>query len=424
MPDVQTPAARATSAASKDLSALRIDHGEEPLRGRRLPGWLAALVVLVGIAAALFPLLRGMSAFAPEIRVGEALVERPGSGADIVLAASGYVVARTKAAVSAKLAGRLEELNVEEGSIVSAGDIIARLENDALDAEMQAARATSLQSEASLARSRADLDLARIDLGRQEQLVAADLGTRSDLDSARSIVVAREAAVAEAAASLAASRARLVQAEVGLESANVRAPFDGVVLRKEAEVGEYVAPSVASGSLTRGAIVTMADLRSLEVEADVAEGNIGRLMPEMHAEIGLDAVPDRRYRGRLRQVMPTAERQKATVQVKVSLLDPDERVKPEMSAKVTFLSSEPDPAALSAPAVVTAPASAIVVDSAGGGASAWIAVDGVVHRVSVTTGERRGDRVVIASGLSGGESLVLAPAGDLSDGMKVKVASR
>lgn len=421
MPDVQPQAA---STASRDLSALRIDHGNEPERRRRPPAWLIASAVVIGIAAVAFPLLRGMSAFAPEVTVGSALVERPGSGAETVLAASGYVVARTKAAVSAKLAGRLEELNVEEGSTIRADDIIARLENDALRAEVEAARATTLQSEASLARSRADRDLARVDRSRQEQLVAADLGTRSDLDSARSVVAAREAAVAEASAFLAATRARLVQAEVGLENANVRAPFDGVVLRKEAEVGEYVAPSVASGSLTRGAIVTMADLRSLEVEADVAEGNIGRLLPGMHAEIGLDAVPDRRYRGRLRQVMPTAERQKATVQVKVALLDPDERVKPEMSAKVTFLSSEPDPAALAAPAVVTAPASAIVVDAAGGGASAWIAAEGSVRRVAVIIGERRGDRVVIASGLSGGESLVLAPRHDLADGMKVKVQTR
>lgn len=410
----------ASPNATRDLSKLRIDRAE-PER-RRVPAWLIATAILLGVLAIVIPWIRSSAALAPEVAVAPALLERAGSGSQTVLAASGYVVARTKAAVSAKLAGRLEFLAVEEGSIVKAGDIIARLENDALRADVEAADASLAQSGAALRRAEADRDLARIEFERQEQLLSAELGTRSARDSARASLEAREAAVAEAQSFVRTSRARREQSRVGLENANVRAPFDGVVLRKEAEVGEYVAPSVASGSLTRGAIVTMADLESLEVEADVAEGNVARLTDSMPAEISLDAVPDRRYRGRLRQVMPTADRQKATVQVKVSLLDPDERVKPEMSAKIQFLSSEPDPSALTAPPIVTAPSAAIQVEP-GEGAFAWIVEGGRVRRAALTLGDRRGERIVVTSGLAGSEMLVLDPPPSLAEGASVKVKS-
>lgn len=408
--------------ATRDLSRLRIDRDAEPTV-RRVPAWLIVVAVLLGIAAVATPLLMRSGAMAPEVRTGVALVERAASGAQPVLAASGYVVARTKAAVSAKIAGRLEELAVEEGSRVAVGDIIARLENDALRAEVDAAIAALSQSEAAVERARADRELARIESERQDQLLAAQLGTRSAADSARAALQSREAALSEAASMVRSATARLQQARVGLENANVRAPFSGVVLRKEAEVGEYVAPSVSSGSLTRGAIVTMADLGSLEVEADVAEGNVARLTDGMPAEISLDAVPDRRYRGRLRQVMPTADRQKATVQVKVALLDPDERVKPEMSAKLQFLSSEPEPGALEAPPVVTAPAAAVQVLE-GGGASAFVVEGDRVRRAALSLGERRGERVVVASGLAGGETLVIDPPPSLAEGDVVKVIPR
>ena len=332
-------------------------------------------------------------------------------------------MARRKAAVSAKTAGRLRELNVEEGSQVAEGDIIARLENDAPTAEVEAARATLVQAEASVSRAGAESDLARVELERQRRLMEAGLGTRSAEDTAAATGRSRDASRREAKALVAASRARLDQAQVGLENTNVRAPFSGVVLRKEAEVGEYVAPSVASGSLTRGAIVTMADLTSLEVETDIAEANVARLIANMPAEITLDAVPDRRYRGRLRQVMPTADRQKATVQVKVTLLDPDERVKPEMSAKVSFLSAEPDPAALQAEPSITVPGSSLIVVP-GSGAVAFVLEEGHVRRVSVVPGERRGERVVITSGLVGTETLVLSPESDLEDGDAVEVLTK
>ncbi|TMQ70959.1 MAG: efflux RND transporter periplasmic adaptor subunit [Candidatus Eisenbacteria bacterium] len=372
------------TSAPPDLSRLRIDRSEpaRPSSGGRGRG-LAIGVILVLIALAALAWVR----WAPRVRdVDAATASATGGGTASAagISANGYVVARTKASVSAKVFGRLATLSVAEGSVVTRGAVIARLENDDYRAAVDAAAARRSQLE--IERDQAARDLAREHHSLEAQVESA--------------------------------KAQLEVARANLENTLVRAPFDGTVLRKDAEVGEIVAPSAAGGGLTRTAIVTMADLHTLEVEVDVNEAYIAQVRNGQAARITLDAYPDTSFAGRVRQVVPTADRQKATVQVKVAILDRDPRILPEMGAKVVFVREE-GAAVAAAPVRVMAPGAAVVQGP--GGARVWVIVDGRVTARSVDVGPARGDQVEIRGGLSGGESLVLGAPPGLKDGTRVRV---
>ncbi len=386
-----------------DLSRLRIDRSEPAPRGSG-PGWrtpalvVTTLVVLAGIAWAL------LAPRAIEVRV--ALVSATGGGtlSAAGITANGYVVARTKASVSAKVFGRLAYLGVSEGSVVKKGEVIARLENDDYRAAVDAARARLHQLE--IARDQAGRDLARADKLHGEHLISD-----SDLED-------RTSRYRSLGAQVESARAQLEVAQASLENTLVRAPFDGTVLRKDAEVGEIVSPSAAGGGLTRTAIVTMADLRTLEVEVDVNEAYIAQVTNGQAARITLDAYPDTAFAGQARQVVPTADRQKATVQVKVAILDRDPRILPEMGAKVVFVRTD-GAATAAAPRRVLVPGAAVSQGSEG--ARVWVVDDGRVAARTVDVGPARGDQVEIRRGLDGGESVLLgAPAG-LKEGARVRV---
>jgi RND family efflux transporter MFP subunit len=388
-----------------DLSALRIDRGPRPSTGGGRRGMLV-VIALVLVAAAVVGWMR----FAPRpLSVHVALAEATGGGSATGsgISANGYVVARTKASVSSKILGRLAWIGVTEGSRVTKGDIIARLESADYDAAAGAARANAASAEAQLTQAKRDVQ--RTQALRRDNLVA-----ESELENAQTKVDVL-------AAELGAAKAQARLAEVNMENTNVRAPFAGTVLRKDAEVGEIVAPSSAGGGLTRTAIVTMADLQTLEVEVDVNEAYIAQVRNGQGARITLDAYPDTSFSGNVRQVVPTADRQKATVLVKVAILDRDPRILPEMGAKVVFTAREGNPAVATARRVLVP--SAAVVQSANG-ASVWVVENGTVRRVSVDPGTARGDRLEIRHGLSGGESLVLEPPASLKDGAKVEVQGR
>ena len=388
-----------------DLSALRIDRTPPPASGNgRWP--LLALVGAVVLALAVF----GWTRLAPRtlvVKVGIVEATGGGSATGAGISANGYVVARTKASVSSKILGRLAWIGVTEGSRLKTGEIIARLESADYQAAALAAKANVASVEAQLAQAKRDLQ--RSTALRRDQLVSdADLeGAQTKLD----VLTAQ----------LGAARAQAELAKVNFENTNVRAPFGGTVLRKDAEVGEIVAPSSAGGGLTRTAIVTMADLQTLEVEVDVNEAYIAQVRNGQGARITLDAYPDTSFSGRVRQVVPTADRQKATVLVKVSILDRDPRILPEMGAKVVFTAGEGGPA-VAAPRRVLVPAAAVVQTA--DGASVWVVENGAVRRVSVDPGATRGERLEIRQGLSGGESLVLEPPADLKNGTKVRVEGR
>jgi RND family efflux transporter MFP subunit len=392
----------------RDLSSLRIDREGGASRPAPRSGgggrWIVVVIALLitGAAIAAF-LVRGRPI---EVRTVAAEVTGGSMSAGGGITANGYVVARTKASVAAKIAGRLAFLGVSEGSLVRKGEIIARLESADVAAAVGAARATVAETDAQLVQAHHDLD-------RAHTLRTQDLVSDVEVENAQTKVHVFEAQVA-------ADRARLALAQANLENTNVRAPFDGTVLRKDAEVGEIVAPSSAGGGLTRTAIVTMADLATLEVEVDVNEAYIAQVTNAQPARITLDAYPDTSFSGRVRQVVPTADRQKATVQVKVSILDRDPRILPEMGAKVEFVREQNAPAAaLTAPRRVLVPAAAVVPGA--GGARVWELKDGRAVARAVEVGVTRGDRVEIRSGLEGGEQLIVAPPAGLKDGAKVRV---
>jgi RND family efflux transporter MFP subunit len=411
--------------APADLSKLRInrDAPSSPERSaltRNLILFVVALIVIAGTIAA----LRARSV--PQVQVVTVSASTTGgtaAGGATSVTANGYVVARTKASVSAKTAGRLAYLGVSEGSLVKQGDIIARLDNADYQAAIAQAQANVASAEASVIEASADRDQLVREASRLREIRTrnANLISTQDLELATS-----RAAQADARLNAANARKRSAEAGLGMAQANndntiIRAPFSGTVLRKDAEVGEVVAPSVGGG-LTRGAVVTLADLGTLEVEVDVNEAYIGRIRGAAPARITLDAYPDTAFRGVVRQVVPTADRQRATVQVKVSILDHDPRILPEMGAKVDFLQPEASGAAIVGAApkpVIRVPAAAVKTDA--GASVVWVVRDGKLTRRVVQTGPVSGGFLEVRSGLSGGEQILVGGVDTPSEGMKVKV---
>jgi RND family efflux transporter MFP subunit len=345
------------------------------------------------------------------------------STAGTSVTANGYVVARTRASVSAKVPGRLAYLGVSEGSFVRQGQVIARLSNEDYQAQVAQAQAQvgTAQAdvmEAEAARAEAERLVKRVHDIRQQN---AQLVSLQDVDAAETRFATADARVRAANARVAAAEAVKRYAEATFENTLIRAPFTGTVLRKEAEVGEVVAPSVGGG-LTRGAVVTMADLTTLEVEVDVNEAYIARVKGDQPARITLDAYPDTSFRGAVRQVVPTADRQRATVQVKVAITERDPRILPEMGARVDFLEPEQPEGAVKAsgPARIRVPADAVRQQD--GQSIVWLVRDGRLQSRNVDAGPVSGGFREIRSGLSGGELIVLGAAADAKAGQRVKSA--
>jgi HlyD family secretion protein len=398
------------------LASLRIDR-EAPRGGgtRRLLVFL--VVALLGALAGTWLLLgRRFGPFAAaEVETIRPSVRRsapdPGSA---ILTASGYVVPRRKAVVSAKIQGRLMELRVEEGSRVQKDEIVARLENaDFL---------------ASVASARAGVDRTLADLGEQQRQLRLARELEREKVSSRDAADAAESRVRIADAALGQARAQLQVAEAQYRNTLIRAPFTGVVLKKMAEVGESVAPIPPGVNLSSssGAIVALADLDTLEVEADVSESNVARLSEAQPARVSVEAFPDRAYEAVLRQIIPTADRTRATVMVKVTILTKDPDLRPEMNAKVDFLEKEAPgaQAGASAPApapTITVPGDAVVERA--GAPTVFEVRDGRARARSVVTGGTREGQIVVRQGLSGTETLVLKPPESLKDGDAVRVKS-
>ncbi len=379
---------------------------------------IALAVVAVVLVAAAIWWLRG-SRGEIEVTVARAAVSGAGGGGTAAITANGYVVARTKASVSSKIPGRLEYLGVDEGSQVAKGEVIARLENQDYRAAVAEARARLSSARAALREANAQRDQLRRDSARVDPLSGQDFVSRQEAEDVYTALAAAEARVGVQEAQIDVAAAGLGVAEANLENTLIRAPFDGTVLRKDAEVGEVVAPSVGGG-LTRGAVVTMADLESLEVEVDVNEAYIGQIRDGQPAGIILDAYPDTSYRGSVRQIVPTADRQRATVMVKVAIQDPDSRILPEMGARVDFLTdSDSDEGDTESRIFVPA---AAVSDQAGQ-AIVWVVRGGQAVRTPVDAGPVSGGRREVRSGLSGGEQVVTSGAEGLSDGIRVRVSS-
>ena len=419
----------------QELASLRLD--DQPRRSKR--GLWITLVVLVLVGGALAVGWRASASLrAVEVETVSPTIEQTGPAAagTPILTASGYIVARREAVVSSKIQGRLSELRVEEGSVVKAGEVLARLENPDFLASLERAKAQLRQAEAQIGSNqaairRADADLAEAkrQLGVTQRLANDKLATVDSLDAARSRVQLSEAALGQANADLERviaqreqSRADLQVSQAQLDNTVIKAPFAGTVVKKMAEVGESVAP-IPPGvniSTASGAIVALADLATLEMEADVSEANVARLREGQPAEVTVEAFPDRRFRSVLRQVIPTADRTKATVLTKVTLLEKDKDLKPEMSAKVTFLeagSAESPKTAVPQKSAILVPPSAIVARN--GGQQVFEVVNGTARARTITTNGTRRDLTIVTDGLTGTETLVAHPPDSLTDGAAV-----
>lgn len=405
-----------------DLSKLRIDrNAPSPPERRALWRNLALFIAAIAIVGLTLAFLRGRSAPVIQVVTASAASGQGGSASGSTsVTANGYVVARTKASVSAKIPGRLAYLGVSEGSHVSQGEVIARLDNADYEAAVAQARANIASAEASVIEARADNAQLVREASRIRDIRArnANLISQQDQEAAESKAAQATARVNAAEARKHAADAALDMAQANTDNTIIRAPFSGTVLRKDAEVGEVVAPSVGGG-LTRGAVVTLADLTTLEVEVDVNEAYIGRIRGALPARITLDAYPDTAFRGVVRQVVPTADRERATVQVKVSILDHDPRILPEMGAKVDFIQPDTAGARGTTTTVIRIPATALKSDA--GASVVWIVRDGRLARRAVVTGPVSGGFVEVRSGLSGGEQLMVGGVDAPVEGMRVKV---
>jgi HlyD family secretion protein len=406
-------------AAASKLSQLRIDRTAlAPARRRRGRWkWIVAALVLLAAAGLVFAPRKA------EVQTTTVLTSYP-SMQYAQLTASGYVVAQRRAAVASKATGRLLELNVREGSQVKKGEVIARLDASDVQAAIASAQAGVRQAEAALAQARVEAANAEAEQKRTQGLQAQGFVSPQAVDAALTRANAARAAVASAEAGLAQARAQVNVQRVNENFTEIRAPFDGVVLVKNANVGDIITPfSSAAGS--QGAVVTMADMSTLEVEADVSESNLSKARIGQPVEITLDALPDARFRGQVGGIVPTVDRAKATVMTKIRFEKLDARILPEMSAKVTFL-SQPATDADQRPVLAVNPEA--VTERSGAKVVLRLAKQGedeVLEAVEVTPGRKLGDLLEVSSGtLKSGERLVLKPADTLQAGTKVAVAAK
>ncbi|HDR8944149.1 TPA: efflux RND transporter periplasmic adaptor subunit [Burkholderia vietnamiensis] len=397
-----------------NLDKLKIDRrplAPAPLRRRWVRYAAAAALVAAAIAAALVLTSR------PTVDTTSVTTAYPYQN-DTQLNATGYVVPQRKAAVASKGQGRVEWLGVLEGTRVKKGDIIARLESRDVEASLAQARAQVLVSRANLGVAQAELKDAEIALRRTAVLApkGAVPAAQLDIDTAR--VNKARATLGSDQAAIASAEANAQAAQVAVDQTVIRAPFDGIVLAKHANVGDNITP-FSSASDSKGAVVTIADMDTLEVEADVAESNIAKIRSEQPCEIQLDALPDMRFAGRVSRIVPTVDRSKATVLVKVRFVDRDARVLPDMSAKIAFLSK---PATPQDRQPVTAVQASAVVER-DGRPVVFVVQDDAVHARAVTRGARIGELVAIG-GVKPGDTVVLAPEAQLKDGAHVTVAKK
>lgn len=402
--------------ANEDLSGLKIDKSAalRPARRSRKALWVAVVVVL------LLALLAVKGVFTPAVEVETATVSQVyPSQTFTLLNASGYVVAQRKAAVAPKTTGSLEWLGVEEGNRVKEGQVLARLENRDTTAARNQAVANLDTARFTLDQAKAELRDATLAYDRQKELVAQGIVAQSDFDTADARYRKAKAGVAGAGSAIAAAQAALKGAEAALDYTFIRAPFDGVVLTKNADVGDIVTP-IGAAANAKAAVVTIADMGSLQVEADVSESNLEKVKVGQPCEIQLDALPESRFAGVIHMIVPTADRSKATVLVKVRFLDKDNRILPEMSAKVAFLQRAVKPEERN-PRIAVNPAAIITRD--GKKAMFLIKGDHVVE-TPVTTGAQIGEMVEIVSGVKGGEKVALKPLEKLKNGTRIKTAEK
>lgn len=473
-PGTKTPA---------DISRLRIERGVEPVRARGggpNPVWVIVLLALAGTAWLLRDRWLPGGGSGPAAQGGRALKTGlarkvlPGEAREGDVASNGYVVADRQASLASVISGRLVELNAQEGDIVEAGAVVARVQSDDLEAQEQEARARAASARAQVAQAHAAVAAARMDLPRLEaerdalehveaqareeadrlarevarsrplvpQAIPADALDRLEAQAraaARSLeaaaarvealraqvsawkgeVARREAEVTVAEAQVLVAEKSAEAAAIQVEKTRIRAPFRGLVIRKDAERGEVIAPT-GGGQNSKGSVLTLVDPESFEMQVELNERRLGRVAEGQEASIRLDAQPDTAHPGVVRKIWPRADRAKGTVEVRVAFRQRPALARPDMAGQVAFLSAAAPGAAAPATAYVTVPASAVLRRP--GGDVVFVVREGVARAVRITRGEARDGQVVVASGLAGGEVIVLEPDATLADGERVEAA--
>jgi len=406
-----------TDAEKPNLSDLKIDRHEQSSGdgNRRLILIAAAILVTIAVIAVL--IVGGTSATTVEVAVARAV---PSGGEATILNASGYVEPRRKATVSAKITGKVTEVLVDEGMIVEKGQILAQLDDSDARRRYEAIRAERDVARASIEELEVNLADAERTLRRTRELRDDGVASIQDLDSATAAADALSAKLQVARSSLDAAEAQLAVAAQDLENYTVRAPFAGIAVSKDAQPGEMVSPVSAGGGFTRTGISTIVDMESLEIEVDVNESHIAKVHPGQPADAVLDAYPDWHIPATVRTVIPTADRQKATVKVRLTFDELDPRILPDMGVKVAFReTAEDEPTANPAQSLVPQPA----VRSDRGQTVVFVVEDETVDRRVVSVGRSIGTDVEITAGVSPGDRVVVSESDGLSDGQKVKVKS-
>jgi len=406
------------NAPIHDLGSLRIHEGQRKggRLGKALAIFFGLLVVLAGVSG-------GIYAFWNQKPVVEvATVQKAGGagGREALLNASGYVTPRRRATIAAKITGRVTGVFFDEGTSVREGQLLSTLDDSDARKVLEAAKADHDSAKAAIADYEVQLKNARTVLRRAEQLQSAGVQTQEQLDNARTAADSLQAKIGLAKAQASAAEARILEAQQAVDNCTIRAPFQGIVVSKDAQVGEMVSPISAGGGFTRTGIATIVDMNSNEIEVDVNESYIARVKPGQQVTAILDAYPDWEIPSRVRTIIPSADRQKATVKVRVSFVKLDPRILPDMGIKVTFLGeAQKQASGGAAPQMMIIPQSAVREDQ--GKQIVFLVKDNKTERRAVTLGGKRGSDAEVVAGVTAGDTLVVRGPDNLRDGQAVEI---
>jgi len=408
------------SDLKEDLAALRIERAPEPGNTGKIVMWIIVILLLIGGGYG------GFKFFTREhpVEVEVASVTQRAAGTQAaVLNASGYVTARRRATVSSKITGKVVEVNVEEGKAVKEGQVLARIDDAAFKAAYALAQANFASQQRVAKEDEVRLANAKVILARKQKLVDGGFAMKSEVDDAKADVDALEARLELEKQNVVVSQRQMELEQTNLDNTIIRAPFSGIAISKDAQPGEMVSPVSAGGGFTRTGICTIVDMRSLEIEVDVNESYINRVRPSQNVSAILDAYSDWTIPAHVITVVPTADRQKATVLVRIGFDKLDARILPDMGVKVTFLKDEdsqnPSPAVMGAQPTVLVPKAAII--NSGGQDIVFVVKNDHVERVAIKVGGNDADRMEVLAGLSAGDRVVVSPPPTMANGALVTI---
>jgi RND family efflux transporter MFP subunit len=405
---------------SKDLAALRIDRDDRGGSSGRI-GLISAIAILVLVAVA-GAWYWSVNLNAASVKVAPATVKSGGSSAPgAILNASGYVVARRQATVSSKFTGKVMDVLIEEGHPVKAGQVVAHLDDTQARAAFALAEAQLAAATKGMAEDEAKLAQAELDLKRRQALLKDQVVGQAEVDDAQSLVNSTKARIEYSRQQITVAERQVEMQKTNLDDTVIRAPFAGMVISKDAQPGEMISPVSAGGGFTRTGIGTIVDMASLEIEVDVSEAYINRVKDGQRVEATLDAYPDWQIPAHVITTIPSADRQKATVKVRIGFEKLDPRILPDMGVKVAFLADAPAPGQAPPVPRVTVPKTA--VHSADGKSIVFVLNEDRVERRAVSVGLENGDQVELVSGVRAGERVVVDAPPTLKDGDRVRVQS-